>query len=289
MHLWQATVQFCLLASVAVPAAAASAWGYTDATVAVQSKGAGVNAGLKEQLSSSKPLSKPVSLAVADTLRVILTTQEGSSAKRPHQAFLLLQDTQTGLDVSYPFTVKDTGKARVELTQKDLPVQFLSASDPLDARIVIGSFGSSEPYDSTAFKLTVERDPNGPVPTVDIPRYGKQPEIHHIFKEDPTNPPVIITLAFVALVAAALPILAGLWLFLGANVNHLSAALKLAPLPHAVFLGSLISFEGIFFLYYTSWNLFQTLPAVAVVGVVAFVSGSRALGEVQGRRLAGLR
>jgi oligosaccharyltransferase complex subunit delta (ribophorin II) len=56
-----------------------------------------------------------------------------------------------------------------------------------------------------------------------------------------------------------------------------------------MFLGSLISFEGIFFLYYTSWNLFQTLPAVAVVGVVAFVSGSRALGEVQGRRLAGLR
>lgn len=49
MHLWQTTVQFCLLASVAVPAAAASAWGYTDATVAVQTKGAGVNAGLKEQ------------------------------------------------------------------------------------------------------------------------------------------------------------------------------------------------------------------------------------------------
>jgi oligosaccharyltransferase complex subunit delta (ribophorin II) len=58
--------------------------------------------------------------------------------------------------------------------------------------------------------LTVERDPNMPVPTVDTQRYGKQPEIHHIFKDDPTSPPVVITLAFVALVAAALPILAGL-------------------------------------------------------------------------------
>lgn len=47
--------------------------------------------------------------------------------------------------------------------------------------------------------------------------------------------------------------------------------------------------EGIFFLYYTSWNLFQTLPAAAVVGFVAFLSGSRALSEVQERRLAGLR
>lgn len=65
--------------------------------------------------------------------------------------------------------------------------------------------------------------------------------------------------------------------------------MKSAPLPHFVFLGSLFSFEGLFFLYYTSWNLFQLLPAAALVSVVAFVSGSRALGEVQGRRLAGLR
>jgi hypothetical protein len=67
------------------------------------------------RVSPSKPLSKPVSLAGADTLRVTLTTKEGSSAKRPHQAFLLLQDTQTGLDISYPFTVKENGKSRVEL------------------------------------------------------------------------------------------------------------------------------------------------------------------------------
>lgn len=49
MHLWQATVPFCLLAAAALPGAAAVAWGFTDATVAVQSKGAGINGGLKEQ------------------------------------------------------------------------------------------------------------------------------------------------------------------------------------------------------------------------------------------------
>ena len=62
-----------------------------------------------------------------------------------------------------------------------------------------------------------------------------------------------------------------------------------APVPHAVFLGSVLAIEGIFFMYYTSWNLFQTLPAAVGVGLVAFLSGSRALREVQGRRLAGLR
>lgn len=69
----------------------------------------------RDSLSASKPLSKPVSFAGADTLRVILTAEEGSSAKRPHQAFLLLKDTQSGLDVSYPFAVKENGKSRVEL------------------------------------------------------------------------------------------------------------------------------------------------------------------------------
>lgn len=171
--------------------------------------------------------------------------------------------------------------------------------------MVIGSFGNSEAYDSSAFKLSIVRDPNVPIPTVEAARYGKLPEIHHVFKDAPSNPAIIITLAFVAMVGAALPILAGLvsvsessqecpanllqWLFLGANLNHLPTAFKSSPLPHTVFLGSLFAFEGVFFLYYTSWNLFQTLPAAAAVGAVAFVSGSRALGEVQGRRLAGLR
>lgn len=69
----------------------------------------------RNRLVSSKPLSKTIPLGGADTLRVILTAQEGSSAKRPHQAFLLLKDNESGLDISYPFSVKDNGKSRVEL------------------------------------------------------------------------------------------------------------------------------------------------------------------------------
>lgn len=79
------------------------------------------------------------------------------------------------------------------------------------------------------------------------------------------------------------------WLYLGGNINHVSKALSDAPVSHALFVGSVIGIEGIFFLYYTSWNLFKTLPVLAAVGLVAFLSGSRALTEVQERRLAGLR
>jgi oligosaccharyltransferase complex subunit delta (ribophorin II) len=155
---------------------------------------------------------------------------------------------------------------------------------------VIGSFGSSVPYKSKVFDLQVSRDPNAPLTVPEAPlRYAAEPEIHHIFRSDPQSPPKIITLVFAAAVVAALPVLFGVWATLGANASHLSKALGDAPVSHALFYGSILAMEGIFFMYYTSWNLFQTLPAAGVVGFVAFLSGSRALTEVQERRLAGLR
>lgn len=48
MQLWHSALQFCLLFS-AIPAQAAAAWGFTDATVSVQTKGAGVGSGSKQQ------------------------------------------------------------------------------------------------------------------------------------------------------------------------------------------------------------------------------------------------
>jgi hypothetical protein len=60
-------------------------------------------------------LSQPIALGDSDSLKLILTTQEARSAKRPHQAFLLLKDSQNGLDISYPLSVKDSGKSKVEL------------------------------------------------------------------------------------------------------------------------------------------------------------------------------
>ncbi|KAF2823347.1 hypothetical protein CC86DRAFT_469160 [Ophiobolus disseminans] len=279
-----------LLLSGATIVSAASSWSFEDATVSVSSKGAGVGAGPKDKLSPSTPLAKSVSLGVSDTLKLLLTIVDGKTAKRPHQAFLTLTDPITGLEESLVLNVKESGKGKVDVSQKDLPHQFLTSSKPIAASIVIGSFGSSTPYKSKVFDLQVSRDPNVPLTIPEAPlRYAAEPEIRHIFRADPQSPPKMITIVFAAAVVAALPVLFGVWATLGANVGHLSKALGDAPVSHALFYGSILAMEGIFFMYYTSWNLFQTLPAAGLVGVVAFLSGSRALTEVQERRLAGLR
>lgn len=79
------------------------------------------------------------------------------------------------------------------------------------------------------------------------------------------------------------------WAGLGANFDHFQKSVSTAPVSHALFFGSILSMEGIFFLYYYSWTLFEMLPVAGVIGLVAFVSGSKALSEVQSRRESGAR
>ena len=157
-----------------------------------------------------KALPKALSLTSTDTLKIILTTQEGKTAKRAHQAFLTLTDPSSNLDISYPFSVKESGKAKVDLTHKDLPTAFLRTPVTISANIVIASFGSSTGYNGPVFTIAVEPDSAGAAASESKPlRYGKLPEIHHIFKADPKNPPIIFSLFFSGAVLATLPILLG--------------------------------------------------------------------------------
>lgn len=120
-------------------------------------------------------------------------------------------------------------------------------------------------------------------------RHSSKPEIHHQFGADPRSPPKIISLVFTLAVLATVPVLFGVWLLLGGNLAHFGKAFGASPISHGLFFSSILAMEGVFFLYYTSWNLFQTLPVAGAIAAVSYVSGSHALTEVQERRLAGQR
>ncbi|PVH88121.1 hypothetical protein DL98DRAFT_479310 [Cadophora sp. DSE1049] len=269
--------------------AEAATWGFDEAVISVTGKG-GAGSAFKDKLSDHVPLAKPVTLGAADSLKIVLSATEDGKAKRPHQAFLLLRDQDTGLEATFPFSVKENGKGKVDFTQKDLPIQLLTSTQPLRATLLLASFGTTQGFSNHVFNLEVKLDANVPLPKYEAPlRYGQREEIHHIFKADPKSGPKVISMFFVLAVLATVPVLFGAWAYLGANVSHLSKAIGAAPISHSLFFGSILSMEGIFFLYYYNWTLFQTLPAAGVVGLVAFLSGSKALSEVQGRRLAGER
>jgi oligosaccharyltransferase complex subunit delta (ribophorin II) len=168
-----------------------------------------------------------VTLGATDTLKIILTATEDGKAKRPHQAFLLLRDQDTGLEATFPFSVKDSGKGKVDFvccetrshgiskltatqTQKDLPIQLLTSKQHLRATLLLASFGTSQPFSNHVFNLEITLDPSAPLPKYEKPlRYGQVEEIHHIFKADPKSGPKIISLFFVLAVLATVPVLLG--------------------------------------------------------------------------------
>jgi oligosaccharyltransferase complex subunit delta (ribophorin II) len=69
-------------------------------------------------LHPDKPLAKAVGLSTGDSLKIILTVTNGGKARKPHQAFLTITDPTSGLEESYPFIVKENGKAKVDLVSK---------------------------------------------------------------------------------------------------------------------------------------------------------------------------
>ncbi|KAG8533097.1 uncharacterized protein KY384_001880 [Bacidia gigantensis] len=97
-------------------ATAASSWGFDDATVSVHQKGAGA-VEQKEKFTAGKPLKNAIQLEAQDTMKLILTTKEGNKAKRAHQTFLLLEDPTSGLETSFPFQVKESGKGKLDLVR----------------------------------------------------------------------------------------------------------------------------------------------------------------------------
>ncbi|KAF8528658.1 Oligosaccharyltransferase subunit Ribophorin II-domain-containing protein [Trichophaea hybrida] len=277
---------------------AAAEWTFSGGKATIASKGDPV--GSSTSFDPSKPLASSVPLGPKDILKLSFTLKDGDTAGRPHQAFLLVKDSQSELETYFPLTVKgSSGKAKVDIPKKH-PLAP-SRHPELDFTLVLGSFGSSTTPGSliSIGKITPVIDPSAKA-ALETQRkkdfgegnvvYKPKDEIRHIFRPDPKSPSKIITLVFLLAVIAGYAGLFGVWFpVLGANFKHFPKAIRTAPLSHPLFLVSLLSLEGIFFMYYTSWNLFQTLPAVGLVGVIAFLSGSRALREVRARRERGER
>lgn len=67
------------------------------------------------RFTSVARVKRAVALSHTSTLKVSLTAEEGSKAKRPHQAFLVLRETESGLETPFPLSVKDSGKGTVKL------------------------------------------------------------------------------------------------------------------------------------------------------------------------------
>ncbi len=75
-----------------------------------------------------------MTLGTTNTLKLSLTVKDNGKGKRPHQAFLVLQEQESGLEAPFPLTVKDTGKAVAQIVRDSLPASQLPSLDPRTQR-----------------------------------------------------------------------------------------------------------------------------------------------------------
>lgn len=103
------------LALLAGAASAASSWTFADGKVEVIPKaGADGAATSTHPFTEKERVKQTVTLRQADKIKVSLTAKEGSKAKRPHQAFLMVKEA-SGLEAPYALSVKESGKGSVEI------------------------------------------------------------------------------------------------------------------------------------------------------------------------------
>ncbi|KFZ07464.1 hypothetical protein V501_06429 [Pseudogymnoascus sp. VKM F-4519 (FW-2642)] len=213
-----------LLAGTAL--AAEKPWSFKDATVSVVGKGSQGTS--KESLSPSKPLTKPLALGPAGTLKPAPSTFLNGPS-RPHQAFLTLTDPTTGLSTSFALQTRTTGSATLDLPYASLPSALLS-SPSLSASLVLGSFGSAPASETQLFNIALGADETLAQEIEKPVRYGKLSEIHHIFAAEQSSPPRVISVFFALAVLATLPVVVGAWALAGGNAGHVGKALAAAPL-----------------------------------------------------------
>ena len=106
------------LLAAAGPAAAAAGWGVEDGKVSVKGKGDAAT----EKLKQGAPLAGALRLGTEGSLKVLLTTTEDGKWKRPHQAFVVLKEEDSGLEAPFALSLKDSGKGVVEIVKRFFPL-----------------------------------------------------------------------------------------------------------------------------------------------------------------------
>lgn len=85
------------------------------------------------RLSQGVALSDTLALGTGDTLKLSLTATENGKARRPHQAFIVLKEEETGLEAPFALTLKDNGKGVVEIVRLPLSSAKIDGDVKADA------------------------------------------------------------------------------------------------------------------------------------------------------------
>ncbi|XP_060592727.1 dolichyl-diphosphooligosaccharide--protein glycosyltransferase subunit 2-like [Ruditapes philippinarum] len=112
-----------------------------------------------------------------------------------------------------------------------------------------------------------------------VDQYAKKPEIKHMFREPEKRPSKTVSLAFTGLVLVPFAILFICWMKIGVNISNFP--FSVSAIGFHVCLGALF---GLYYMYWTTFNMFDTLRYLGLLGIPTFIFGNRLLSSIAARR-----
>jgi len=182
------------------------------------------------------------------------------------------------------------GKHKLDLKLRSEEHIFRLYPGRYNLRLLVGHPGTLGAVDATVAHITLAYPPLPMEERVKMERrtikdfavsaddFHWKPEIRHKFREAERMPPTTISAAFSLLCLAPWLLLLALWTQLRVNVDGLSSSTQTT-----FGAGFILSLAGIAFLYYLYWTRLTLLPTLAyllALGVVAAVTGRKALSEI---------
>lgn len=256
--------------------------------------------------AEGQSLSSPLTLDTHLKLRITIPVTDSSErtpqgdAFRPQQCFLRLYHDQTGREIILVATPssKSSGQAGGSVLQLILDPStqakdFGYLSGVYTMELLVGDALMPQGVRWTLGKASITlpaapvAPPSAPSPNVhwaDAPRLPGQvakSEIHHQFRPADKRAPAPLSTLFTVLCILPLGLLLILWGKLGINLRGLSETSPAAIGFHICLAGMFV----LYYVYWTRWNMFQTLGYVALLGVPTFLCGNIMLRSVATQRL----
>ncbi|ODV95523.1 hypothetical protein PACTADRAFT_75992 [Pachysolen tannophilus NRRL Y-2460] len=181
--------------------------------------------------------------------------------------------------IFYPIK-KSTNSYELLLPLSKIPAIFKKNDDKIEFELICGDFNTKLNSITKLFSVTPSPELQKITEYKKSLRFGKLPEIYHIFKDHQIFVNPIISLLFIALIIVLFLGLVGAW----TKIENLQfTSLSLVDFG---FLLTLVLFEVIFVRYFIKDSIFLTISRVFITAPFAIVFGSRVLRKVRSRRLS---
>lgn len=196
----------------------------------------------------------------------------------PHQTFVKMTNLASKQEIIFVAEADSSNVNRFDLNIGSSAKDFGYKSGKYSVELIIGDAVIENPISWVVADVSLTF-PEAPSSEEKQDQYAKKPEIKHLFREPEKRPSKAVSMAFTGLVLVPVLVLLVCWLRIGVNIGNFP--FSLSAIGFHVCLAAMF---GLYYCYWTTFNMFETLRYMGLLGIPTFIFGNRLLSGIAARR-----